>query len=183
MQNASLELLGRRCLVDMTISGVKDFASLFYLFDIHDSIKETAEEVPNYEILLFPAISALILIEQLIRLVQRKELTRFEDGVINVGSSLLFSLCRIFLYVAVVKAFDFLYSNYRIVDLPLHSVATWVISLLLVEFVYYWTHRALHEFNILWAAHQFHHMAEDVNITTTVRDSVVDLIIYDVSWF
>lgn len=50
----------------------------------------------------------------------------------------------------------------------------------MVEFVYYWTHRALHEFNILWAAHQFHHMAEDINITTTVRDSIVDLIIYDI---
>ena len=181
MLNASLSQLGRHCLVDVTSQGLKDFASLFYLFDIHDSIKETAEEVPNYEILLFPSIAALILFEQLLRVLQRKELTRFEDGVINIGSSLLFSLCRIFLYVVVVKAFDFLYSNYRIVDLPLHSVTTWLISLLLVEFVYYWTHRALHEFNILWAAHQFHHMAEDINITTTVRDSVVDLVIYDVS--
>jgi alkylglycerol monooxygenase len=77
--------------------------------------------------------------------------------------------------------FHFLYDNYRIVDLPLHSVWTWITSLLLVEFVYYWTHRALHEFNILWGAHNFHHMAEDINITTTIRDSVVDLVIYDVS--
>ena len=72
-------------------------------------------------------------------------------------------------------------TNYKIVDLPLNSVWTWFISLLLVEFTYYWIHRALHEFNILWAAHQFHHMAEDVNVSTTIRDSVVDLFIYAVS--
>lgn len=64
--------------------------------------------------------------------------------------------------------------------MPINGLSTWFISLLLVEFVYYWTHRALHEINILWAAHRFHHMAEDINITATIRDSIVDLILYDV---
>ncbi|CAG2174203.1 unnamed protein product, partial [Oppiella nova] len=87
---------------------------------------------------------------------------------------------RALLLGVVVIVFSWIHNNFRIVDLPLHSVWTWIFSLLLVEFTYYWTHRALHEINILWAAHQFHHMAEDVNITTTIRDSVVDLILYDI---
>lgn len=111
---------------------------------------------------------------------QRKDITRFSDIVVNTGSAFIFTLTRVFLLTIVINIFSFLHENYRIVDLPLHSVWTWLLSLILVEFVYYWTHRALHEFNILWAAHQFHHMAEDVNITTTIRDSVVDLVIYDV---
>ena len=77
--------------------------------------------------------------------------------------------------------YSWIYLNFRILDLPLFSLWTWLLSLLLVEFTYYWTHRAMHEINILWAAHQFHHMAEDINISTTVRDSVVDLFLYDVS--
>lgn len=80
-----------------------------------------------------------------------------------------------------IHVYVFLWDHYRVVDMPLHSLWTWFVSVLLVEFVYYWTHRALHEFNILWAAHQFHHMAEDLNVTTAIRDSIVDLIIYDVS--
>ena len=80
-----------------------------------------------------------------------------------------------------IHVYVYLFENYRILDLAPHSIWTWIISLLLVEFVYYWTHRALHEFNILWAAHQFHHMAEDLNVTTAIRDSIVDLILYDVS--
>lgn len=88
---------------------------------------------------------------------------------------------RVFLLTLSVTVLYWVYNNYRIVDLPLNSVLTWVVSLLLVEFTYYWVHRALHEFNFLWAAHQFHHMAEDVNISTTIRDSVVDLLVYAVS--
>lgn len=80
----------------------------------------------------------------------------------------------------IIHVYVYLYDNYRIIDMPLYSIWTWLVSLLLVEFVYYWTHRALHEFNILWAAHQFHHMAEDLNVSTAIRDSVVDLILYDV---
>ncbi|CAG2103918.1 unnamed protein product [Medioppia subpectinata] len=87
---------------------------------------------------------------------------------------------RAFLLTTSVAIFIWVHSNYRLLDLPLHSTWTWLFSLLVVEFTYYWTHRALHEFNILWAAHQFHHMAEDINITTTVRDSVVDLFIYSI---
>ncbi|CAG2179258.1 unnamed protein product, partial [Oppiella nova] len=89
-------------------------------------------------------------------------------------------ITRVFLLTTSVHCFNWIFTNYALLDLPLHSIWTWLFSLLVVEFTYYWTHRALHEFNILWAAHQFHHMAEDVNITTTIRDSVVDLFIYAV---
>ncbi|KAJ6220027.1 hypothetical protein RDWZM_005839 [Blomia tropicalis] len=97
----------------------------------------------------------------------------------NYELSLIPAVIVLFLGV-MIHVYVYIYDNYRIIDLPLYSIWTWLLSLLLVEFVYYWTHRALHEFNILWAAHQFHHMAEDLNVTTTVRDSVVDLLIYDI---
>ena len=89
-------------------------------------------------------------------------------------------MVRVFLLTASILVLYWIHNNFAIVNLPLHSIWTWIASLLLVEFTYYWVHRALHEFNILWAAHQFHHMAEDVNITTTIRDSVVDLMVYAV---
>ena len=76
--------------------------------------------------------------------------------------------------------FSHVYSNYRVITLPLDYFWTWVVSILLVEFMYYWTHRAFHELNILWAIHQFHHMDEDLNVTTAVRNGVLDLILYDV---
>ena len=76
--------------------------------------------------------------------------------------------------------FYFLYDNYRIIDLPKTCISTWILSLLLIEFVYYWVHRSLHEINIFWASHQFHHNAVDIDVSTTLRDTLIDLVIYQV---
>ncbi|KAH7637081.1 alkylglycerol monooxygenase-like protein 2 [Dermatophagoides farinae] len=169
-----------RCLKDGGIEAGKDIASIFYLMPIHDTIKDDIYDVTNYEVKLIPVIALMVTIEQIIRIIMRKQLSRFEDCFINIASSLVFTLTRVVMFTIVLRIYSWLYTNYALVHLPLHSASTWIISLLLVEFVYYWTHRALHEFNFLWAAHQFHHMAEDVNISTTIRDSVVDLVIYDI---
>ncbi|XP_054159283.1 alkylglycerol monooxygenase-like [Oppia nitens] len=168
------------CAKDASVQVIKDFLSLFYIMSPMETTKDNPYDVPDYEVTLTPVVGILVLLEQLIRYFQRKDLSRFQDYIINAGSAIIFTLMRVFLLTTSVTIFTLIYENYRLLDLPLHSVWTWIISLLLVEFTYYWTHRALHEFNILWAAHQFHHMAEDVNITTTIRDSVVDLFIYAV---
>src|SRR5690606_21951105 len=102
------------------------------------------------------------------------------DVVVNVGAGLIFVAVRVMLLGVILKLFYFLYDNYRIVDLPKHCVSTWFLSLLLIEFVYYWVHRSLHEINIFWASHQFHHNAVEIDISTTLRDTVVDLVIYEV---
>ncbi|CAG2108540.1 unnamed protein product, partial [Medioppia subpectinata] len=180
LNNSVAMTSGQKCLSDGLDRFAEQFLSLFYIISPMETTRDDPYLVPDYEVALIPAIGLLLVIEQVIRFFQRKQLSRFPDLVINTGSALIFTLARVFLLSLVITIFTWLYTNYRVVDLPLHSVWTWVLSLLLVEFVYYWTHRALHEFNILWAAHQFHHMAEDVNITTTIRDSIVDLVIYDI---
>lgn len=121
-----------------------------------------------------------MLIEQFIRVMQRKRISRLSDVVINIGAGLIFVAVRIALLGVVLKLFYFLYDNYRILDLPKNCVSTWFISLISVEFVYYWVHRSLHEINIFWASHQFHHNAVEIDVSTTLRDTVVDLVIYEV---
>lgn len=121
-------------------------------------------------------------IEQGIRFAQKKRFSRLSDIVINVGAGLIFVAARVALLGVVMALFYFLYDNYRIVDLPRHCISTWFLSLLLVEFVYYWVHRSLHEINIFWASHQFHHNAVELDISTTLRDTVVDLVIYEASF-
>ncbi|KAH9510664.1 hypothetical protein DERF_009174 [Dermatophagoides farinae] len=41
-------------------------------------------------------------------------------------------------------------------------------SIMGVNFVYYWVHRSLHEINIFWASHQFHHNAVEVDVSVTL---------------
>ncbi|KAI0207707.1 Alkylglycerol monooxygenase [Lamellibrachia satsuma] len=42
-----------------------------------------------------------------------------------------------------------------------------------VDLGYYWFHRMSHEVNFIWAAHQVHHSSEDYNLTTALRQSVL----------
>ncbi|CAG2163863.1 unnamed protein product [Oppiella nova] len=118
-------------------------------------------------------------IEQLIRFFQRKRPSRVTDIIINLGAGLLFVVARVLLLGTVLNIFYFFYDNYRIVDLPKTCISTWFLSLLLIEFVYYWVHRSLHEINLFWASHQFHHNAVDIDVSTTLRDTLIDLVIYE----
>ncbi len=51
---------------------------------------------------------------------------------------------------------------------------TWVISLLVADFTYYWMHRLEHEHRILWANHSVHHSSEDYNLTVSMRLSIIE---------
>ncbi len=44
-------------------------------------------------------------------------------------------------------------------------------SLLAVDFLAYWTHRALHRIPLLWEIHKYHHGAEELSVVTAKRDS------------
>jgi alkylglycerol monooxygenase len=38
-----------------------------------------------------------------------------------------------------------------------------------VDLCFYWAHRSLHRYNLLWGAHQPHHSSEDFNLSTALR--------------
>jgi sterol desaturase/sphingolipid hydroxylase (fatty acid hydroxylase superfamily) len=55
------------------------------------------------------------------------------------------------------------------VHLSLHSIWTWVGGFLLVEFAYYWFHRASHRMRWLWASHRVHHSAQQITFLSSLR--------------
>jgi len=67
----------------------------------------------------------------------------------------------------------YLYENYSVIKLPWNSLSTWMLCALGVDFFYYWSHRANHEVNILWSQHQVHHSSEEYNLSTALRQGVV----------
>lgn len=52
---------------------------------------------------------------------------------------------------------------------PLHEWRTWAAGFLLVEFAYYWFHRASHRIRWLWATHAVHHSAEQMTLFSSFR--------------
>ena len=90
-------------------------------------------------------------------------------GVIQqMGDILLLKHALIFFFPYV-----HIYDNYRVVNLPLHSPLTWLCSLVFVDFMYYWFHRMAHEVNWMWASHIVHHSSEHYNLSTALRQSIL----------
>jgi len=59
--------------------------------------------------------------------------------------------------------------RYAPIRWPLHDWRTWSVGFLLVEFAYYWFHRASHRVAWLWASHSVHHSAEQLTLLSSLR--------------
>lgn len=55
------------------------------------------------------------------------------------------------------------------VQLPLDDWRTWVLGFFLVEFAYYWFHRASHRVRWMWATHSVHHSATQMTLLSSLR--------------
>jgi sterol desaturase/sphingolipid hydroxylase (fatty acid hydroxylase superfamily) len=47
--------------------------------------------------------------------------------------------------------------------------AIFILSVVVMDFFYYWKHRYEHEWNILWAQHNVHHSSGEFNFSTSLR--------------
>jgi sterol desaturase/sphingolipid hydroxylase (fatty acid hydroxylase superfamily) len=56
--------------------------------------------------------------------------------------------------------------------LPEHWFGSYVLTFLLLDFVYYWQHRLEHTVPILWAIHAVHHQSIDYNWSVSFRVGV-----------
>jgi sterol desaturase/sphingolipid hydroxylase (fatty acid hydroxylase superfamily) len=52
---------------------------------------------------------------------------------------------------------------------PLHDWRSWAAGFVLVEFAYYWFHRASHRIGWMWATHSVHHSPEQMTLLSSIR--------------
>jgi sterol desaturase/sphingolipid hydroxylase (fatty acid hydroxylase superfamily) len=57
--------------------------------------------------------------------------------------------------------------------IPALLAAVWV-SAVVGDFFFYWYHRILHRFHLLWQIHKMHHMDENLDVLTVFRDNWLD---------
>ena len=53
--------------------------------------------------------------------------------------------------------------------LPIWMV--WILTFVMIDFVYYWYHRCSHRVRFLWAVHMNHHSSEEMNFTVSLRQA------------
>lgn len=63
------------------------------------------------------------------------------------------------------------------------SIGTWIMAILVDDFIYYWFHRSSHAIRVLWACHVVHHSSTHFNFSTAVRYGWIVILVKPVFWF
>ncbi|XP_027839909.1 alkylglycerol monooxygenase-like [Aphis gossypii] len=145
---------------------------MFYLGNPHRHMYKDIKHLPHIYAQAWPYFLTMLVLENGLRLWQRKEILRLNDSITSISHAILQECAKLFYRGSEHCLYFWIYNNYKICELPWNSVAFWYFSAIAVDFCYYWMHRASHEIHIFWAQHQVHHSSEEFNVTVGIRQSV-----------
>lgn len=123
----------------------------------------------NVAVMAVPLYILLILLELAYERWSGRHTYRLADAVTSIDTALLRMLLEGPLRLLLVVPYAWLYEHARLWTLDPASPWTWLLGFVAVDFCFYWAHRSLHRYNLLWGAHQPHHSSEDFNLSTALR--------------
>ncbi|XP_053876263.1 alkylglycerol monooxygenase isoform X1 [Malaclemys terrapin pileata] len=148
--------------------------AMFYVLQPNESSFASLEEVPDYVNKATPLFIVLMLLEFVVSWVWRHQAPGLiNDSITSLSAGVLSRLPDVVSRSLELTTYIYVWDNYRLFELLWDSPWTWYLTFLGVDFGYYWFHRMAHEVNILWAAHQVHHSSEAYNLSTALRQSVL----------
>ncbi len=107
-----------------------------------------------------PIFMLSILVEYLLARRRAPSAYDIADGVTSLHFGVLSQIAGAFTYLLTIGIYSWTFEHFRLMTLPQNEWWVWVVALLFYDFCYYWVHRAGHEVNLLWGAHQVHHSSE-----------------------
>jgi alkylglycerol monooxygenase len=125
--------------------------------------------------LIIPVLILLTLLEYGVSRYKKQEVYSLADTLVNASCGLLERLFDFFFVVFLYFLFDFFFHHVAPWQIPANPW-TWILALLVGDFLAYWHHRLSHEINFFWAAHIVHHQSEELNMTTVFRVSAFAVI-------
>ena len=119
-----------------------------------------------------PIILAMILVETLISGLNKKSLYKNKDTLCTSGLLLGNILMGFAIKGATLGLHIFLY-QFRVFDLAnvIPLWAMWLMTFILIDFVFYIYHRLSHRVRFLWAIHMSHHSSEEMNFAVSMRQA------------
>ena len=119
-----------------------------------------------------PIVLAMIFVELLISSWQNKKYYKTEDTICTAGL-LAGNIIVAFSIKGLILAFHFYLYQFKIIELAsiLPLWAMWVLSFVMIDFVFYIYHRMSHRVRFLWAIHMSHHSSEEMNFAVSFRQA------------
>lgn len=127
------------------------------------------------------AILAFIAVEMLLAKKLFGIVFSYKKVISNLSIGAAERLVNIWLGGMFYFVFKYIHAHFGLLDVAANWY-TWIILMLLTDFVWYWYHRFGHEINILWAFHILHHQSEDFNYTTSTRITTFQALVRNVFW-
>lgn len=123
----------------------------------------------NVVVMAVPLYVALMLLELAYERYSGRHTYRLADASTSINTAVLRVLLEGPLRLLLIIPYAWLYEHARLLDLDARSPWVWLFGFIAVDFCFYWAHRSLHRYNLLWGAHQPHHSSEDFNLSTALR--------------
>jgi sterol desaturase/sphingolipid hydroxylase (fatty acid hydroxylase superfamily) len=107
-------------------------------------------------------------------LLGKKHFFQASDSFVSIGLGVIYAFSLLAFAGVVLVGYSFVY-QYRVIDFNWHgSVLALLAAYVLVDFAFYWYHRATHMIRFGWAAHVTHHSSQYFNVGTALRASFAD---------
>jgi alkylglycerol monooxygenase len=123
--------------------------------------------------LAVPVFFVLIALESSVARRRGRRLYRFQDTINSLSCGVGQQATAVGLAAWTVGSYVLVYETLRVVELDPGAPWVWLFGALGVDFLYYWSHRASHRVGFLWAAHVVHHQSEEYNLSTALRQSIL----------
>lgn len=118
-----------------------------------------------------PVFLVLIVAEFLVARARGRQVYRVNDTVASLSLGTTSQLSELATKVVIIGIYAFFFEHLRVLTLPVDAWWTWVLGLLVYDFLYYWHHRMSHEIGVLWGTHVVHHSSEEFNLSTALRQT------------
>ncbi|XP_024938420.1 alkylglycerol monooxygenase isoform X2 [Cephus cinctus] len=148
---------------------LKDAGKLWYLINPYETTFEHHQDVPDYQQQVWLSFFILIVLEHVILFAKNESSFRLNDHVTSLSHWIFQESGRIFFRGVEYYAYIAIYEKYRLCSLAWDSPWTWYVTVIGVDFCYYWVHQV----HFLWAQHQVHHSSEEFNLVVGLRQSVL----------
>ena len=127
--------------------------------------------ISAHEMIFLAIFLVLVIIEMIYGAIRHIRLYSGADTFNNLALGIATTIFKTFVMAGPVYAWFGLFHNKGWVLFPGLSESwwSWVLLVILNDFVFYWFHRWSHEIRILWASHVVHHNSRIMNFSTSVR--------------
>ena len=118
-----------------------------------------------------PIVIALILIESLVSSSKKLGYYKRGDSMGTIGLIIGNVIVNLLTKTSILGFYLFLY-QYRLLDIP--SFSLWIqiiLTLIVIDFIYYWFHRTSHRVRFFWGIHMNHHSSEEMNFLVSLRQA------------